>query len=64
MLKLSGMMFVLGWSEPAKRVMAMGGILGWKDGRNMSDVHASLFQCQFSLYGIIGTTNAEGRSLS
>jgi hypothetical protein len=44
MLKVSGTMFVLGWSEPPKRAMAMGGILGWKDGRNMSDVHASLFQ--------------------
>jgi predicted dehydrogenase len=41
---VSGMMFVLGWNEPPKRTMAMGGILRWKDGRNMPDVHASLFQ--------------------
>jgi predicted dehydrogenase len=41
---ISGMMFVLDWNEPPKRAMAMGGILRWKDGRNMPDVHASLFQ--------------------
>ena len=38
---ISGMMFVLGWNEPPKRAMAMGGILRWKDGRNMPDVQAS-----------------------
>ncbi len=31
-------------NEPPKRTMAMGGILRWKDGRNMPDVHAALFQ--------------------
>jgi predicted dehydrogenase len=41
---VSGMMFVLGWNEPPKHAMAMGGILRWKDGRNMPDVHAALFQ--------------------
>jgi predicted dehydrogenase len=41
---VSGMMFVLGWNEPPTRAMAMGGILRWKDGRNMPDVHATLFQ--------------------
>jgi predicted dehydrogenase len=41
---VSGMMFVLGWNEPPKRAMALGGILRWKDGRNMPDVHATLFQ--------------------
>jgi predicted dehydrogenase len=41
---ISGMMFVLGWNEAPKRAMAMGGILRFKDGRNMPDVHASLFQ--------------------
>jgi len=41
---VSGMMFVLGWNEPPKRAMAMGGILRWKDGRNMPDVHAALYQ--------------------
>jgi predicted dehydrogenase len=41
---VSGMMFVLGINEPPKRTMATGGILRWKDGRNMPDVHAALFQ--------------------
>jgi predicted dehydrogenase len=41
---ISGMMFVLDWNEAPKRAMAMGGILRWKDGRNMPDVHASLFE--------------------
>jgi predicted dehydrogenase len=41
---VSGMMFVLSWNEAPKRAMAMGGILRWKDGRNMPDVHASLYQ--------------------
>ena len=41
---VSGMMFVMGWNEPPKRAMAMGGILRWKDGRNMPDVHAALYQ--------------------
>jgi predicted dehydrogenase len=41
---VSGMMYVLGWNEPPKRAMAMGGILRWKDGRNMPDVHATLFE--------------------
>ena len=37
---VSGMMYVLGINEAPKRAMAMGGILRWKDGRNMPDVHA------------------------
>ncbi|HEV2714422.1 MAG TPA: Gfo/Idh/MocA family oxidoreductase [Terriglobales bacterium] len=41
---VSGMMYVLSINEPPKRTMAMGGILRWKDGRNMPDVHAALFQ--------------------
>ena len=41
---VSGMMFVLGWNEAPKRVMAVGGILRWKDGRNMPDVQAAVFQ--------------------
>jgi predicted dehydrogenase len=41
---ISGMMYVLGISEPPKRVMSMGGILRWKDGRNMPDVHATLLE--------------------
>ena len=41
---VSGMQYVLGINEPPKRAMATGGILRWKDGRNMPDVHASLFE--------------------
>ena len=41
---ISGIMFALNLNEPPKRAMAMGGILRWKDGRNMPDVHASLFE--------------------
>jgi len=41
---MSGILFALGLNEPPKRAMAMGGILRWKDGRNMPDVHASLFE--------------------
>lgn len=41
---VSGMMFTLGINEPPQRTMALGGILHWKDGRNMPDVHATLFQ--------------------
>ena len=41
---VSGMQYMLGINEPPKRVMSMGGILRFKDGRNMPDVHATLFQ--------------------
>jgi predicted dehydrogenase len=41
---VSGMMAVLGTNDAPRRCMAMGGILRWKDGRNMPDVHASLFE--------------------
>ena len=41
---ISGMMYILGINEPPKRAMAMGGILRWKDGRNMPDVHSTLFE--------------------
>jgi predicted dehydrogenase len=40
---VSGMMFMLGVNEPPRQAMAIGGIRRWKDGRNMPDVHASLF---------------------
>ena len=41
---ISGMQFVLGINEIPKRVSAFGGIYRWKDGRNMPDVHAALFE--------------------
>src|SRR5262250_2076496 len=41
---VSGMMFVLGINEPPQRALSLGGILHWKDGRNMPDVHATLFE--------------------
>jgi predicted dehydrogenase len=40
---VSGMMFMLGINEPPKQAASAGGILRWKDGRNMPDVHATLF---------------------
>lgn len=40
---VSGMMYMLGWSGPPRRAMALGGILRFPDGRNMPDVHATLF---------------------
>src|SRR6266852_1005497 len=40
---VSGMNFMLGWNEPPKRAMALGGILRFPDGRNMPDVHPALF---------------------
>ena len=41
---VSGMNFMLGWNEPPARVMSVGGILRWPDGRNMPDVQATLFE--------------------
>jgi predicted dehydrogenase len=41
---ISGMLYAWGINEPPKRALALGGILRWKDGRNMPDVHASLFE--------------------
>ena len=41
---VSGMQHVMGINEPPKQAMSMGGILRFKDGRNMPDVHATLFQ--------------------
>lgn len=40
---VSGMLAMLGTNEAPQRCMAMGGILRWKDGRNMPDVHTALF---------------------
>ena len=41
---VSGILYALSLNEPPKRAMALGGILRWKDGRNMPDVHAALFE--------------------
>jgi len=40
---VSGMMFMLNINEAPRQAMAIGGIRRWKDGRNMPDVHATLF---------------------
>ena len=41
---ISGMMYALSINEPPSKAMAMGGIFRFKDGRNMPDVHATLFE--------------------
>jgi predicted dehydrogenase len=41
---ISGMLYVLSLNEPPKRAMAAGGILRWNDGRNMPDVHNTIFE--------------------
>jgi predicted dehydrogenase len=41
---VSGMMFMLGINEPPKRTQALGNIIRWKDGRNMPDVQAVLYE--------------------
>jgi len=41
---ISGMQVSLGINEVPKRASAFGGILRWKDGRNMPDVHAVMFE--------------------
>jgi predicted dehydrogenase len=60
---MSGMLYMLSLNQPPTRAMAMGGILRWKDGRNMPDVHSSLFEFK----GVpvymrlnLGTETAEG----
>ena len=40
---ISGMMFMLGINAPPARAAAVGGIRHWKDGRNMPDVHATVY---------------------
>jgi predicted dehydrogenase len=40
---ISGMMFMLGINEPPKQASAVGGIRHWKDGRNMPDVHSTVY---------------------
>jgi predicted dehydrogenase len=41
---ISGMQVSLGINEVPKKASAFGGIYRWKDGRNMPDVHAVLFE--------------------
>ncbi len=40
---ISGMLYTLGWNEPPRSAQSLGGIVRWKDGRNMPDLHAVLF---------------------
>jgi len=40
---LSGMLRTLGWNEVPRSAQSLGGIVRWKDGRNMPDLHAVLF---------------------
>jgi predicted dehydrogenase len=40
---ISGMLYTLGWNEGPRSASALGGIFRWKDGRNMPDMHAVLF---------------------
>jgi predicted dehydrogenase len=41
---VSGMLYMTGWNEPPKKAMSLGGILRFPDGRDMPDVHATLFE--------------------
>ena len=40
---ITGMLYTLGWNEPPRSASALGAIVRWKDGRNMPDIHAVLF---------------------
>jgi predicted dehydrogenase len=40
---ISGMLSTLGWNEAPQSAQSLGGIVRWKDGRNMPDLHAALF---------------------
>jgi predicted dehydrogenase len=40
---ISGMLFTLGWNEAPRSAQSLGGIVRWKDGRNMPDLHTVLF---------------------
>jgi predicted dehydrogenase len=40
---ISGMLYTLGWNEAPRSASALGGIVRWKDGRNMPDIHTVLF---------------------
>jgi predicted dehydrogenase len=40
---ITGLLYTLGWNEAPRSASALGGIVRWKDGRNMPDLHAVLF---------------------
>ena len=40
---ISAMLFTLGWNEPPRSAISMGGIFRWKDGRDMPDLQTVLF---------------------
>lgn len=40
---ISGMLRALGWNKPPRSAQSLGGILRWRDGRNMPDLHTVLF---------------------
>ncbi|AHG92323.1 oxidoreductase domain protein (plasmid) [Gemmatirosa kalamazoonensis] len=40
---VSGLLFMLDMNRPPTRVASVGGIRRWKDGRNMPDVHAAVY---------------------
>src|SRR5437867_3406677 len=44
---ISGMMFMTGINEPPRQAASVGGIRRWKDGRNMPDVHATIYTPDF-----------------
>jgi predicted dehydrogenase len=40
---VSGMLYTLAWNEVPRSATSLGGIVRWKDGRNMPDLHLVLF---------------------
>jgi predicted dehydrogenase len=60
---MSGFMYMTGFNQPPDRAMSSGGILRWKDGRNLPDVLTTLFEFKGSpIYMRInlGTETQEG----
>jgi predicted dehydrogenase len=41
---MSGFIHMSGFNQAPQRALSTGGILRWKDGRNMPDVHATVFE--------------------
>ena len=41
---MSGFIHMTGFNQAPQRALSTGGILRWKDGRNMPDVHATIFE--------------------